>query len=63
MNEEALQIKVTPIGKRVGRGYPEYPAEITMRIATKCPSKYLLIDRETGDCWQWDVSLARWVRA
>jgi hypothetical protein len=63
MNYEALQIEVTPSGKRACRGYPEYPVEITMPIATKCPSKYLLIDRETGDCWRWDISRARWVRA
>lgn len=26
----------------------------TIRIKTHCPEKWLLIDRETGECWKWD---------
>jgi len=34
--------------------------EVTMRIKTRCPEKWLLVDRETGQCWRWE---GEWRRA
>lgn len=34
---------------------------VTLTVTTRKPEKYLLIDRETGDRWEWRND--RWMRA
>lgn len=30
----------------------EAPEEVTLKLITKCPAKWLVIDLETGDVWK-----------
>ena len=49
--------------RRRAKMWREFTAEISMPLASKVPEKYILIDRETGDCWRWDVEGGKWTRA
>lgn len=35
-----------------GRQVEEFPTSFTLAIRTKCPQKYQLIDKETGDVYE-----------
>ena len=39
-------------GERVAHHYDEHESYIIMTVATKSPTKWLLVDRETGQVYQ-----------
>jgi len=39
-------------GDREAHHYPEHKSGIVMTVYTKCPEKWLLVDRETGQVYQ-----------
>ena len=39
-------------GDREAHHYPEHKSGIVMTVYTKCPQKWLLVDRETGQVYQ-----------
>lgn len=41
-----------PRGERPARQYPESDMSIIMTVYTRAPSKWLLVDRETGEVYQ-----------
>lgn len=42
-------------GEREAHHYPERASGIIMTVYTKCPEKWLLVDRETGQVYQGSV--------
>lgn len=36
---------------------------VTLKIETRVPSKWRMVDLETGDIWKWNERLGRWRRA
>ena len=46
---------------RVPKQYPELDSAQIMTLYTKCPEKWLLVDRETGEVYQGN-SLGSWDR-
>jgi hypothetical protein len=39
-------------GTREAHHYPQHASSVIMTVYTKCPEKWLLIDRETGQVYQ-----------
>ena len=39
-------------GVRTGRNYPEMENAVIMTVYTRAPSKWLLVDRETGEVYE-----------
>jgi hypothetical protein len=52
-------------GTREAHHYPEHGSNVIMTVYTKCPTKWLLVDRETGQVYQgsphgdWDKLIPR----
>jgi hypothetical protein len=40
---------------RQSKEFEEYDQVVSLRVNTKCPEKWLLIDRQTGDVYQGNV--------
>lgn len=45
--KKAYNVPVSPGERKMFRDIK------TLKIETRVPEKYLLVDRETGDVWQW----------
>jgi len=41
---------------RNAKEFPEYDQAVNLRVDTKCPEKWLLIDRQTGEVYQGNVA-------
>lgn len=36
---------------------------VTLTVQTRVPSKWRLVDKETGDVWRWDDKESKWISA
>lgn len=51
----AFHIGRSGIKMRNNKEFQEYDKAVNLRVDTKCPEKWLLIDRETGEIYQGNV--------
>lgn len=59
-----VRVTMTPGSRALksGRLVPEYQDEITLKVDSRVPTKYVLIDLETGEAWEGTAG-GSWTRA